>query len=176
MKRSKYNLHVDFRLLQNEYPKIYHFQSCIPSNSKAAFINRTRARSGRVQKDVASDHTLYSSMNKQTVSSTACEHYCELLFSGSFSSPSGLLLLPILAEYLAKAADRADLMFNSGSFLCWLASSVFFPSTSCSSPIERGSVLFWVGVSRTAGWVEMTRLNGSWKVSYSRLTWWGRWI
>lgn len=134
---------------------------------------------------------LYSNMNKQTCScyfSSAglniktdldglkqCKNYWTLLLSGSpISFSCGmLLLLAILSAYLAKAAERADLTFNLGSFLCWLpSSSILFPSTSCSSLIERGLVLFWVGVSGTAGWVETMRLNGSWKVSYSRLTWW----
>ena len=93
-----------------------------------------------------------------------CKNYWVLLLSGSpFSFSCGMLpLLAILSAYLAKAAERADLTFNLGSFLCWLpSSSILFPSTSCSSLLDRGLVLIWVGVSGTAGWVETTRLNGS---------------
>lgn len=82
-----------------------------------------------------------------------------------------LFLLPILSEYFAKAADRADLIDNSGSFFFLLFAAPISFSTSCSPVAELGLKLMWIWVSWFKGWVGTTRLNGSWKVSYKRFTW-----
>lgn len=59
------------RLSKTEYPKLgHHFQSCIPTDSKATFLNRTRADLDCILKDVASDHSLFISINNRETSET----------------------------------------------------------------------------------------------------------
>lgn len=78
-----------------------------------------------------------------------------------FSAIDYVFFLPALSAYLAKAADRADLTVNSGSFFLRLFAFSVDLSSSFSSLTEQGSALSWTGVSETAGRLETTRLNGS---------------
>lgn len=97
-----------------------------------------------------------------------------LLVSPTFSCMV-FLFLPALSAYFAKAADRADFMATSGSFFLLLP--VFSESITSSWASDAGltaSAAFGTRVSEAMGLIGTTRLNGSWKVSYNRFTYFSK--